>query len=266
MSSRVAETSTKLRVDNLHYDLTERDLRVSIAASLNDQVRSADHSLQGLFNQQGPVLTLELVYDRAGRSTGQAYVTYESSRDAEIAIREYDGAKAMGQYIKVTRVPTGPSMKGRGFGARTEGLIGSSRSLFERVERRRSESPRRSDRLAPDGVDRYVPRDRPAPRRRSPRSRSPPRRGRGGRGGRGRGPPRTDGEGRALVGGRPRKSANDLDAEMEDYWGGNDGAADDAGPVDFGKVDPPETAAVAPPAAAPATAANGLDEDIDMIE
>ena len=40
-------------------------------------------------------------------------------------------------------------------------------------------------------------------------------------GGRGR---RTDGGGRPSVGGRPKKTAEELDAEMNDYWGS--GAAD----------------------------------------
>lgn len=35
-------------------------------------------------------------YDRAGRSEGTAFVTYESARDAAEAIRQYDGANAAG--------------------------------------------------------------------------------------------------------------------------------------------------------------------------
>ena len=40
---------------------------------------------------------LDLQYDRAGRSEGTAYVTYESARDAKEAIREFDGANANGK-------------------------------------------------------------------------------------------------------------------------------------------------------------------------
>lgn len=40
---------------------------------------------------------LELRYDRAGRSEGTAFVTYETQRDAEDAIREYNGANAAGK-------------------------------------------------------------------------------------------------------------------------------------------------------------------------
>lgn len=42
------------------------------------------------------MLDLSLVYDRAGRSEGIAYVTYEFSRDAKKAIQEFDGANAKG--------------------------------------------------------------------------------------------------------------------------------------------------------------------------
>lgn len=39
---------------------------------------------------------MKLTYDRAGRSDGVAYVTYEDAQDAKRAIREYDGANAKG--------------------------------------------------------------------------------------------------------------------------------------------------------------------------
>lgn len=122
-----------------------------------------------------------------------------------------------------------------------------------RSRARRSESPRdrermrRSDvaRSAPEHIDRYVPGERRDDRRRDrERSRSPMRRGqdrRGGGGGRrggrrgdgddGRGDrgPRAETEGRGTRGGRPRKTADELDAEMEDYWGsaGGDGVQRD---------------------------------------
>ena len=55
--------------------------------------------LQDLFNRIGPVQKLSLTYDRAGRSEGIAYVTYESAQDAKKAIREFDGANAKGTAI-----------------------------------------------------------------------------------------------------------------------------------------------------------------------
>lgn len=52
---------------------------------------------QDLFNRIGPVQKLTLTYDRAGRSEGIAYITYESHSDAKRAIREFDGANAKGR-------------------------------------------------------------------------------------------------------------------------------------------------------------------------
>ncbi|KAJ2977482.1 hypothetical protein NUW58_g7801 [Xylaria curta] len=69
---------TKIKVENLHYDLSESDL-------------------EGLFSKIGPVVKLELLYDRAGRSDGVAFVTYESRDDALDAIREFNGANAKGR-------------------------------------------------------------------------------------------------------------------------------------------------------------------------
>ncbi|KAI6856166.1 hypothetical protein KC318_g22259, partial [Hortaea werneckii] len=61
---------TKLRVENVHYELTEDDLR-------------------GLFERKGPLLSVKLVYDRMDRSTGMAYVTYADYRDARDAVEDY---------------------------------------------------------------------------------------------------------------------------------------------------------------------------------
>lgn len=43
---------------------------------------------------------LSLLYDRAGRSEGIAFVTYESAQDAKRAIREFDGANANGKAVE----------------------------------------------------------------------------------------------------------------------------------------------------------------------
>ncbi|PVH78836.1 RNA-binding domain-containing protein [Cadophora sp. DSE1049] len=203
--------SSKLRVENIHYDLTEDDL-------------------DDLFNRIGPVLKLSLTYDRAGRSEGVAYVTYESAQDAKAAVREFDGANAKGQPIRLIPIPSGPSSGRR--------APPPSRSLFDRItpaHRSRSDSPIRHSDVsgpAPTNVDRYVPggtrsRSRsPRPRRRDGR-RPGARRERGERAGGGRG---GGGAGDRLArDGRPRKTQEELDAEMEDYWGqkenGNGGEA-----------------------------------------
>lgn len=111
--------------------------------------------------------------------------------------------------------------------------------------RRRSYSPVRHSDVsgpAPEGVDRYVP-------GRNARSRSPPRR----RDGRRPGARRERGDRGTAPGNRPtprpRKTQEELDAEMEDYWGGNANK---------------ETATEAEVSAPPAAAAAG--DDIEMAE
>ncbi len=45
-------------------------------------------------------------YDRAGRSEGTAFVTYESHRDAKEAILEYNNANAAGRLIASFQGPS----------------------------------------------------------------------------------------------------------------------------------------------------------------
>ncbi|KAF3062009.1 THO complex subunit 4A [Daldinia childiae] len=233
----VETRGTKVKVENLHYELTEDDL-------------------DGLFNKIGPVVKLELLYDRAGRSEGTAFITYENRDDAMEAIKQYDNANAKGQPIRLSVLASAP----RRNPFDTAHMPG--RSLAERITRPRSLSPRRySERDR--GVDRYVPgggsRSRsPLPRRRGggggrrPGARREGREGRDGRDGRegregreGGGTP----NGRERVGrnGRPKKTQEELDAEMADYFnpsGGNDTA----------------------PAAETAGAIVSAIDDVDMIE
>jgi len=213
---RYEAPSSKLRVENLHYDLTKDDL-------------------EDLFEQIGPVEDLHLTYDRAGRSDGVAFVTYQSAKDAKAAIREFDGANAKGQPIRLVLLPSGPSGP-RGGSRRNpfDSAQAPARSLADRItlprgSRSRSDSPIRHSDVrgpAPSNVDRYVPgqhtRSRsPMPRRRDGRRPGARREGRERGGGRG-------GE-RTARDGRPKKTQEELDAEMEDYWGakeiGNEGAA-----------------------------------------
>lgn len=115
--------------------------------------------------------------------------------------------------------------------------------ITERSGRARSMSPIRHSDVSgpiPANVDRYVPgqhtRSRsPMPRRREGR---PPgaRRERGergdrrGRGGRGEGRGGRGGD-RLAKDGRPKKTQEELDAEMEDYWGAKESGADSAAPA-----------------------------------
>ncbi|CAG8201508.1 unnamed protein product [Penicillium nalgiovense] len=234
-------TLTKVRVDNLHYDITETDL-------------------EDLFGRIGPVSELTVSYDRAGRSEGVAFVTYARLKDAHTSIQEYDGANAKGQPIRLSLVG----------GRRDRNPLDSAQrprpSLLDRVQhprddrsmspednadgrrRRGSGRPHRSDvtKPAPDNIDRYVPGQRS-------HQRSPNRRG-GGRRGRDNRSQQTDGSNRRSNA-RPRKTQEELDQEMEDYWGGANNGGEATAPAQD-----------VPQQTAPAPSASAADDDIDMIE
>ncbi|KAJ8110306.1 hypothetical protein ONZ43_g5902 [Nemania bipapillata] len=182
--------------DSYPRDGPETNLVIPINGVLMVQPQS---DLEGLFNKIGPVVKLELLYDRAGRSEGVAFVTYESRDDALDAIREFNGANAKGQPIHMTIVSSAP----RRNPFDTAQMPG--RPLSERITRPRSLSP--NDR----GIDRYVPEG-------GRRSHSPKPRRRGRRVGTRR---ENGGETAARPtgrDGRPKKTQEELDAEMEDYF------------------------------------------------
>ncbi|CCU76797.1 hypothetical protein similar to RNA binding domain-containing protein [Blumeria hordei DH14] len=190
--------SAKLRVENLHYDLTEDDL-------------------DDLFNRIGPVISLSLIYDRAGRSEGIAYVTYESPYDAKKAIQEFDGANAKGQPIRLISIPSGPSRRRN---------PPPGRSLFERITPVSQHSKTTSnfsnvnqDRSTSQATEAYV-----SGKQSYTRSPRPPR-NEGHRPGmrkdRGERLGMSSGRDRLARDGRPKKTQEELDAEMEDYWGAN---------------------------------------------
>ncbi|RPB24337.1 hypothetical protein L211DRAFT_857301 [Terfezia boudieri ATCC MYA-4762] len=219
--------AARLRVENLHYELGQEDLT-------------------SLFNRIAPTLSVQLKYDRAGRSEGIAYVTYERERDARHAIDEFDGANAHGQPIRLSII----SSSAASFASNPN--VG--RSLFERVERPRSLSPvdrardRNRERVRPSGrgskIDRYVPEERDRVRERERRDRPIVDRGDGGRdrkrdgdrrrGDRGRrggngsnvgGGGAGTGEGKTSGSRRPRKTIEELDEEMSNYWNETAGEA-----------------------------------------
>ena len=220
-------------------------------------------------------------------------MTYIHLPDARQAIREFDGANANGQPIRLTLLPSGPSgnttsngigIRGRAAPTRNpfDTAVKPSRSLFERVEEprggkggsnvRRSRSrspgaPRRTNtsKPPPDGVDRYVPSGNSS-RRRS-RSRSPVRRRRSPvRGRRGGGERERGGEGQRTVNGRPRKTQEELDREMEDYWGSQKKDEVANGVVGNGDVQNGNTNGFVGGSAAAVPEVVMDDGDIDMIE
>ncbi|KAH0604751.1 uncharacterized protein H6S33_006419 [Morchella sextelata] len=210
-TGRIAPGSGKLRVENIHYELGRDDL-------------------MELFERQGIVTKLELQYDRAGRSEGTAFVTYEREEDAKRAVAEFDGANANGQPIRLTFVKP----------------VSTSKSLFDRIkapsldERSSSEPMRRGGsgrreaksspgpdvrrdptrRPTPPGIDRYVPPER---RRERARADEPLRGGERNRGGRDGGrnnnnSARKENPRTGAGNGRTRKTVEELDEEMNNYF------------------------------------------------
>ncbi|KAF2843242.1 RNA-binding domain-containing protein [Patellaria atrata CBS 101060] len=239
-------SGVKLRVENLHYELSEDDLKE-------------------LFERIGRVQSVQLLYDRHDRSKGVGFVTYYRVSDARAAIDEFNGANAKGQPIRLSLVPQ-PAARQL---ARNpfDYVDVPARSLFDRIEntgtrrRGRSSSPdtfvRHSDvsKPPPSNIDRYIP---------GQRRRSPPRRGSGRESGRRPGARREqsgrrEDTGRPIVQGRPRKTQQELDAEMEDYWGKGTNADESANGHNGNSF-------IQTAAAAPANTSAPVDDDIDMIE
>lgn len=211
-----------------------------------------------MFTRIGPILSASLVYDRAGRSEGVAFVTYKRLTDAHTAIQEFDGANAKGQPIRVTLVQSTQRPSRRSLFDLAEKPKGS---LFDRAEKprrsNRSLSPggdneassgrfRRSDvsKPPPENIDRYVP------------GRSPRRDGGRARGRRqGENRERNDSRRERNTRGRQRKTQEELDQEMEDYWGNGAGTSEVVG--NGGAQDVTKPAQTEAPAG---------DDDIDMIQ
>lgn len=181
---------------------------------------------------------MQLTYDRAGRSAGTAFVIYDHIADARTAVKEFDGANARGQPIRLTILPLPPRSSRR---ENPFDRVENPKSIFDRIEtptgrgRRRSQSPTEEGREYPRNGSRRGP-QAPARDHRSDTSKPPPENidryipGQGGRGGRRPGerrerPPRDA----PRSGARPKKTAEELDAEMDDYWGGqNNGTTSNA--------------------------------------
>lgn len=166
---------------------------------------------------------------------GTAFVSYTNPSHARTAIREFDGANAAGQPIRLALVRSGPARNP------FDTAVRPNRSLFDRIEepatrnggrargrdqdRSRSPTTRRSNttKPPPDGVDRYVPGARlsrsrsPQVRRSRDTSEREPRGRDGRRGGDRRGGDRRGGGGhaeRTTNGGRSKKTQEELDQEM----------------------------------------------------
>lgn len=69
-------------VENLHYNVTEQDVKE-------------------LFNTVADVTKAKLIFDPSGRSTGLAYISYQSLPDAEKAIQKYNNIELDGQPMQI---------------------------------------------------------------------------------------------------------------------------------------------------------------------
>lgn len=78
-----APLNTKLLVSNLHYDITPKDLT-------------------SIFGQIGTLVREPLIrYDRSGRSSGTAIISFETSTEATRAKKQFDGILARGQPMSI---------------------------------------------------------------------------------------------------------------------------------------------------------------------
>ncbi|KZT65283.1 hypothetical protein DAEQUDRAFT_532334 [Daedalea quercina L-15889] len=103
--------ATKLMVSNLHYELTTKDLAQ-------------------IFGQVGTLVREPLIrYDRSGRSSGVAIVTYETSEEAASAKTRFDGKLAKGQPMSITFYQPAPPPP------RTTKRGGAPASLMQRIEK-----------------------------------------------------------------------------------------------------------------------------------
>ncbi|EIW55221.1 RNA-binding domain-containing protein [Trametes versicolor FP-101664 SS1] len=99
-------TNTRILVSNLHYEVTPKDLTQ-------------------IFGQIGTLVREPLIrYDRSGRSTGVAVVTFETPAEATRAKNQFDGILAKNQPMEITYDTAPPaSAKGPRRGANTGSLL-----------------------------------------------------------------------------------------------------------------------------------------------
>ncbi|KAG2220178.1 hypothetical protein INT45_005351, partial [Circinella minor] len=98
--------ASEIKIDNLHYNVVEKDL-------------------QDLFELVGRVEKTRIIFDRSGRSTGSAHVTFTRRSDAEAAIEKYNNVELDGQAMSIQMAPERRS--GGGGGGRPQSSFGGGR-------------------------------------------------------------------------------------------------------------------------------------------
>ncbi|EMD35537.1 hypothetical protein CERSUDRAFT_116284 [Gelatoporia subvermispora B] len=108
----IVDTSSKILVSNLHYELTPKDLTQ-------------------IFGQAGTLVREPLIrYDRSGRSSGVAIVSFETVEEATLAKQRFDGKLAKGQPMTIEFYSPPPKpVKGRGRS------VSAPSSLLNRIEK-----------------------------------------------------------------------------------------------------------------------------------
>ncbi|KAL7332688.1 hypothetical protein PS15p_201704 [Mucor circinelloides] len=77
-----SDRGVEICVENLHYNVTEQDVKE-------------------LFNTVADVTKAKLIFDQSGRSTGLAYISYQTLSDAEKAIQKYNNIELDGQPMQI---------------------------------------------------------------------------------------------------------------------------------------------------------------------
>lgn len=72
----LASGGAKVQITNLHYEVTE-------------------DRLKDIFTVYGPVSQCKIVWDRHDRSTGEAFVIFDSLKGAQEAVKAVDGSKCV---------------------------------------------------------------------------------------------------------------------------------------------------------------------------
>eukprot|EP00808_Paulinella_micropora_P014039 g26280.t1 len=179
-SSRI-QPEPKIVISNLDRDLTEEDI-------------------SGIFQDVGTVTAVQVNYDREGRSLGTAEVTFAHVQDAQKAVDEFDEAEVdeRPMYVKlVTSLAAKPRTIRKKQKPQYDDYSGDSRQRYDTGYSRGGARGRARGQYGGGG--------------RGGRGRGGAGRGRGrGRGGRGGGGGRGEGN-------RKPMTAEELDAEMDDY-------------------------------------------------
>ncbi|KAJ6470580.1 hypothetical protein C8R47DRAFT_754784 [Mycena vitilis] len=177
--------STRLVVNNLHYEISPKDLTA-------------------IFGQIGTlVCEPEIRYDRSGRSSGTAIVTFETPVEATRAKKQFDGILAKGQPMTIAFDAVAPPRQPRGRSSSAP----TTSSLLNRIERAPLLDRLSGSKGSKDDSSLRAPRG-VGPIRTARGSQKPAR------GGRAAAPKKA----------KAPKTASDLDKELDAFMGDNDAA------------------------------------------